>query len=758
MRAARRLPPPLTVPLAVALIVTVWVGYYVCERGFGRRWRGLLASEFQRFGLVISVRRLTLDPFRGLIAQDVDVFQDEARENLLAQVSDLSLDVNYAALLAHEPALNAVDLRHARLSIPLGNGRAGPIRLRIRNVQARVYFVPGRIEVRQLSGDALGIRCSASGTLINPANFAGFPTDMHPPAGGNEHFLDRLITEVQRLKPARGSPPQLSFTFQGDMADLGSLRIQDGALQARQLDRLGYRLSDLRGEFKLENGHLDVRQLVIRDDYGEASASGSWDFLTGEQTFGVRSSLNLTAFLAPDPRCGWARDWAFERAPFVEMTGTVRADGHVRYLGKVSCDGFTYRSVRFGGLRAAFAKNGSAWMVTDAEVTHRSGTVTGEVMRRPGEFRVRLQSGLRPDEVGPLLPAAFREKLAQWEWEASPVLQINLHGPAPLWEHLSGDGQLSVGRTKVRGMTIDSGHARFGLTDGILEVTEARASRDDGECSAAFTWDPIRGHVQLASLHGRFPAPFLAACLNPELARNLEAFAFSDHPAFDAEADGAGGLRARLETAKPVELRLPVGALRFTSARAEVNAPAQSPMTARFAGELGGGTVTAEVAGFAGGAEDGTATVQLSHVHPAAAWRDVPPFFPASGSVSGTVSVDRAAPLAAGEVAQNTRASVTWQGVRLTEGTATRAFAAQLRRFGLVEPADLTLTVAQDASGTRVQRLEVVSEGHRLNLRGEVGVLGFPMNLAGDYDGKTPVRLAGSPVDPEWEIGGSPVP
>ena len=89
--------------VAVTLAGLGWAGYYAYDKGFGRRWRALLAHEFKRFGLVINVRRLTLDPFRGLVAQDVDIFQGEAMENLLAQVSNLSLDVNYAALSSTSP-------------------------------------------------------------------------------------------------------------------------------------------------------------------------------------------------------------------------------------------------------------------------------------------------------------------------------------------------------------------------------------------------------------------------------------------------------------------------------------------------------------------------------------------------------------------------------------------------------------------------------------------------------------------------------
>src|ERR1700738_1776379 len=105
-------------PLLLTLLIS-WAAYYFYHQGFGRHWRALLAKEFHNFGLEIRVRRLTLDPFRGLVAKDLEIYDNDRRQTILAQVSDLSLDINYANLFQQEPALNAVDLHDAKISIPI---------------------------------------------------------------------------------------------------------------------------------------------------------------------------------------------------------------------------------------------------------------------------------------------------------------------------------------------------------------------------------------------------------------------------------------------------------------------------------------------------------------------------------------------------------------------------------------------------------------------------------------------------------------
>src|SRR5436309_15265441 len=73
-------------------------GWYLAKKGFGRKWRGLVVEELHKRGVEASVRRLTLDPFRGLVAQDVRIFNYKKHENTSPQISRISIDVNYAAL------------------------------------------------------------------------------------------------------------------------------------------------------------------------------------------------------------------------------------------------------------------------------------------------------------------------------------------------------------------------------------------------------------------------------------------------------------------------------------------------------------------------------------------------------------------------------------------------------------------------------------------------------------------------------------
>src|SRR6185437_11122390 len=59
----------------LAAVVAIFAGgYYLARRGFGREWRSRVVEELHKRGVEAHIGRLTLDPFRGLVARTVRMF------------------------------------------------------------------------------------------------------------------------------------------------------------------------------------------------------------------------------------------------------------------------------------------------------------------------------------------------------------------------------------------------------------------------------------------------------------------------------------------------------------------------------------------------------------------------------------------------------------------------------------------------------------------------------------------------------------
>ena len=179
-------------------------GYYLAKRGFGRQWRYRVVEELHKRGVEAYIGRLTLDPFRGLVARNVRIFDYKNRENTLALISEVSLDINYAALIHHQPFLNALDVRDAQISFPSKTADGKTDKAQLTNFRAHVYFPPEQIYVSQAEGIFCGIRISATGQLIKRENYQPSPAISAEEWQRRLLIAQRVLNELQKFRfPAR---------------------------------------------------------------------------------------------------------------------------------------------------------------------------------------------------------------------------------------------------------------------------------------------------------------------------------------------------------------------------------------------------------------------------------------------------------------------------------------------------------------------------------------------------------------------------
>src|SRR2546426_3829312 len=280
----------------LALVLALALGsWYLAKKGFGRQWRYKLVEELHKRGVEASVRRLTLDPFRGLVARDVRIFDYKNRENTLARVSEISLDINYAALLHHQPFLNALDIRNAQITLPLPSAEGQLKKTQLNNFRAHVYFPPEQIYVSQAEGIFCGVRISATGQLIKRADYQPSPPIPEDEWRKRLSIAQRVVNELQKFSfPA--APPSLQVKFAGDIADIENARVE-ATLRGDRLQRGNYEIRNLSALAEWNHQHLDVTHCEWGDSMGGFAGRAEWDRQSNSASFQVRSSLDLKAFL-----------------------------------------------------------------------------------------------------------------------------------------------------------------------------------------------------------------------------------------------------------------------------------------------------------------------------------------------------------------------------------------------------------------------------------------------------------------------------
>src|SRR5258705_3264131 len=297
-------------------------GYYLARRGFGREWRYRVVEELHKRGVEAQIGRLTLDPFRGLVAKNVRIFDYKNRENILALISEVSLDINYAALIHNEPFLNALDVRDAQIILPFKTADEKGDRAVITDLRAHVYFPPEQIYVSQAEGAFCGIRISATGQLIKRENYQPSPALSAEEWQRRLLIAQRVVNELQKFR-FPGMLPSLQIKFSGDVAELEKARVE-ATVRGDRLQRGSYEMRDLSAVAEWNNQQLTIAHCEWSDDMGSFAGRVNCNVQGSNASFQTRSSLDLKAFL---DAFGLGEPFAsieFQAPPAVEVSGSVK--------------------------------------------------------------------------------------------------------------------------------------------------------------------------------------------------------------------------------------------------------------------------------------------------------------------------------------------------------------------------------------------------------------------------------------------------
>ena len=525
-------------------------GYYLAKRGFGREWRSRVVAELHKRGVEAYIGRLTLDPFRGLVAKNVRIFDYKNRENTLALISEVSLDINYAALIHHQPFLNALDVRDAQITFPLKTGGGRADKAQLTDFRAHVYFPPEQIYVSQAEGILCGMRISATGQLIKRENYQ--PSAPISPEEWQRHLLiaQRVLNELQKFR-FPGAVPSLQLKFSGDIAEIEKARVE-ATLYGDRLQRSNYEMRDLSAAAEWNNQHLNIAHCEWNDRKGSFAGRADWNSETNTANFESESSLNLKAFLDAFGLGGPLAGIEFYSAPLVEISGSVNfgPDGfRPKIIGHAAFGQFTYKKASFSDLTANFSWDGERTLVRDLRVRHQTGQLRVDLFDAPNDFRLNIESTISPDAVRPLVSVELNEFLREWQWQRSPALRLEIRGTGRKPESWQGGGTVALGRSRFRGAWMNSANARIHFADGALTCEDIHVARDEGIGTGSFTYDFKKHEVRVSNIKSSLNPAEAIFWIDPKVSKTVAPYKFRRPPAVTANGvyQFRGGKNTRLE-------------------------------------------------------------------------------------------------------------------------------------------------------------------------------------------------------------------
>jgi len=526
-------------------------GWYLARKGFRGQWRSRVVEELHRRGVEASIGHLTLDPFRGLVARNVRIFNYKNRAETLAFISEIALDINYAAFFHHQPFLNALDIRNAEVTLPLkGPGGKKIERPQLRKFHAYIYFPPEQIFISQAEGIFCGVRISATGQLIKRADYQPSPPLSDEEREKRWSLLRHIVTELQKFSFPAG-PPSLQVKFSGDLAQLEDAHAE-ATLQGSVLKRENYEMRDFMVAAEWSDQMLNVTRCEWSDHLGGLVATTTWSRRTNRANFRARSSLDLKSLLEAADMGELLADVAFRTPPVIDITGWANFAGtrpQLKLIGHVADDNLTYKNLPLSECRAEFSWDGERTWIRDIHVRHQTGDLRAEVFEAPDEFRLNIDGPADPGVLRPLVSPDIQEFLGEWEFSRPPVIQLSIRGKDRHPENWQGDGNVALARTRFRGQWMNSASSKVHFADGAVTYENFRITRDEGIGTGTFVYDFAKHEVRVSNVKANVRPVEAAYWIDPDLPKTVTPYKFHQPPTITANGvyQFRGGKATRLD-------------------------------------------------------------------------------------------------------------------------------------------------------------------------------------------------------------------
>ena len=461
---------------ALLLAAACGTGYYITTKGFFRPWRDFMAAEFEKHGLEVSLQRLTLDPFRGLVAREVKLYDAGNHRHVLASIDEMVLGINYAEAFHGRDALDWVDLHEAHVTLPLDPGDPEGTQIEASRLNARFFLPAGQIYLARAEAEILGIRVYASGRLLNPRSFPG----RRP---GTPEARARAVDAYNLLASLRyqEKEPVISADFSGDLAEPAEITVH-ARVYAPSVRRKNYTLEEVEVTAAWQRGQLDVPRLSARETHG-GTLRGAVAFDARASHFSARleSTLNIAAFAKAYSLSPFLDGLTLRSAPKLDLTvtGSPHRPEEWRVFGHVAAERFAWEGVSFLGCTADVSWMPGHWSVRDLVLRQGSGRLEGDLMSVPDGFRASLRGAIDPRELSPLVSAPLARWLSRFDFADAPSLTLEIRGPSAAVESCRADGYVTFGRSTYDGAPTPNLLAHLHFGESTLSLAPFRRTAND---------------------------------------------------------------------------------------------------------------------------------------------------------------------------------------------------------------------------------------------------------------------------------------
>ncbi|MEI7929155.1 MAG: hypothetical protein WCH40_11445, partial [Verrucomicrobiales bacterium] len=154
----------LTATVVIALGAALW---WANKTGLPDTWRAMIEGELEKQGLHVSIARLSYQPLRGVVAEEIRVYSDDFHQHQVSRMQRVVIELDKPRLARGEVKITRFELVDGRLALPVDPQDPKSEVLEATHVNAIISMPGGRLlEIRDARGEVEGIEVTLTARLL----------------------------------------------------------------------------------------------------------------------------------------------------------------------------------------------------------------------------------------------------------------------------------------------------------------------------------------------------------------------------------------------------------------------------------------------------------------------------------------------------------------------------------------------------------------------------------------------------------------
>ncbi|MCB1275881.1 AsmA-like C-terminal region-containing protein [Prosthecobacter sp.] len=518
-------------------------GVYLSTESFRERWHGFVTGELAQHGVFLDFDHLTINPFGGLVARGVKVFNDSSKKLLIASVDRLNLDVDFGSLIEARVQIDALELLHANVALPVDPEHPEMTVVEMRDLSARAFLQGRQLDIRHAEGLLSGgLHISISGVveLPEPKRDQAGPSAQERLSMMREHRaqIQRGLDWLARFRAPHA--PTLSVKVSGALDKPQELKAEL-LFQAQGLAFEDYLWKELVAEAEYDGGFIDLRRLHLQDHLGTLDGTATWHMGGEKLRFRLTSSADLPGLARAFFDIDQLREVVFYEAPQLALEGSLyvgkdKPEGFIpaEVTGRLDCGRFGSRGEIFNSLSLSLGANPEGIFVRDALLKHKTGTLGLDVMNhRELGFKYNLTLRMDPNVFLPFVQQQkTREIIQRFGFDDTSFIDVHLAcaGPSPKLHDCPSSGHGVLRNFSYKGVPFESVELDLALFGDIQNYSNVRLRRADGPAEAELVFvndDDDAKWLRLVNVRAEADAAGIVRAFAPKAADQIARYRFS---------------------------------------------------------------------------------------------------------------------------------------------------------------------------------------------------------------------------------------